>query len=113
MGNLFGISSPFASAINKLVQMIWAGILWFVCSIPVVTAGAATTALYEVLLKMEKDQEGYVGVSFLRAFRDNIKSATLVWILLLAAKVVFGVNLFYYAVFGSSQFAVQLSLIHI
>ena len=107
MGNLFGISSPFASAINKLVQMIWARILWFVCSIPVVTAGAATTALYEVLLKMEKDQEGYVGASFLRAFRDNIKSATLVWILLLAAKVVFGVNLFYYAVFGSSQFAVQ------
>ena len=107
MANFFGINSPFASAVNKLVQMIWAGILWFVCSIPVVTAGAATTALYEVLLKMEKDQEGYVGASFLRAFRENMKSATLVWILLLAAKVVFGVNLFYYAVFGSSQFAVQ------
>lgn len=64
MGNLFGISSPFASAINKLVQMIWAGILWFVCSIPVVTAGAATTALYEVLLKMERIRRGMSGLPF-------------------------------------------------
>ncbi|MEZ3444080.1 MAG: YesL family protein [Lachnospiraceae bacterium] len=107
MVNLFSINSPFASAVNKLVQMIWVGILWFVCSIPLVTVGAATTALYEVLLKMEKNQEGYLGISFLRAFRENIKNATLVWIPLFAAEIVFGVNLFYYAVFGGSSFRVQ------
>lgn len=105
--NLFSINSPFASAVNKLVQMIWAGILWFVCSIPIVTIGAATTALYEVLLKMEKNQEGYVGVSFLRAFRENMRNATLVWLPLFAAEVVLGVNLFYYAVFGGGRFPVQ------
>lgn len=103
----FSINSPFAAAVNKLVQMIWVGILWFVCSIPLVTVGAATTALYEVLLKMEKDQEGYLSISFLCAFRENIKNATLVWIPLFAAGVVFGVNLFYYAVFGGSSFRVQ------
>ena len=105
--NFFSINSPFAAAVNKLVQMLWVGILWFVCSIPLVTAGAATTALYEVLLKMEKNQEGYIGASFLRAFGKNIKSATLVWIPLFAAEIVFGVNLFYYAVFGGSSFRVQ------
>ena len=107
MVNLFSINSPFAAAVNKLVQMIWAGLLWFVCSIPLVTVGAATTALYEVLLKMEKNQEGYVGASFLRAFVKNLKSATLVWIPLFAAEVVFGVNLFYYAVLGGRAFLVQ------
>ena len=105
--NLFGINSPFAAAVNKLVQMIYVGILWFVCSIPIITVGAATTALYEVLLKMEKNQEGYVGASFLRAFRKNLKSATPVWIPLLIAEVVFGFNLFYYAVLGGGQFPVQ------
>lgn len=105
--SLFSINSPFAAAVNKLVQMLWIGILWFVCSIPVVTIGAATTALYEVLLKMEKNQEGYIGVSFLRAFVKNVKSATLVWIPLAFAGAVFGMNLFYYAVFGGSQFRVQ------
>lgn len=107
MVNLFGINSPFAVAVGKLVQMLYVGVLWFVCSIPVVTVGAATEALYEVLLKMEKNQEGYVSVSFFRAFRQNLKSATLVWIPLLLAKVVFGVNLFYYAVLGGGQFPVQ------
>ena len=29
MVNLFGINSPFAAAVNKLVQMIYVGILWF------------------------------------------------------------------------------------
>ena len=110
MVNPFGINSPFAVAVNKLVQMIYVGILWFVCSIPVITAGAATTALYEVLLKMEKNQEGYVSVSFFRAFRKNLKSATLVWIPLLVAEVVFGFNLFYYAVFGGGQFPVQCAV---
>lgn len=107
MANLFGINSPFAVAVNKLMQMIGVGILWFVCSIPVVTIGAATTALYEVLLKMEKNQEGYIITSFLRAFRKNLKSATLVWIPLLIAEIVFGFNLFYYAILGSGQFPVQ------
>lgn len=107
MVNPFGMNSLFAAAVNKLVQMIYVGILWFVCSIPVVTAGAATTAMYEVLLKMEKNQEGYVSASFFRAFRKNLKSATPVWIPLLVAEVVFGFNLFYYAVLGGGQFPVQ------
>lgn len=107
MVNLFGINSPFATAVNKLIQMIYIGILWFVCSIPIVTIGAATTALYEVLLKMEKNQEGYISVSFFRGFRKNLKSATLVWIPLLLSQIVFGFNLFYYAVLGGGQFPVQ------
>lgn len=107
MVGLFGMNSPFAAAVSKLVQMIYVGLLWFVCSIPIITVGAANTALYEVLLKMEKNQEGYVSVSFFRTFRNNLKGATLVWIPLLAAEVIFGVNLFYYAVFGGGQFPVQ------
>lgn len=104
---MFGINSPFAAAVNKLVQMIYVGILWFACSIPIITMGAATTALYEVLLKMEKNQEGYVGASFLRAFRKNLKSTVPVWIPLFIAEVVFGFNLFYYAVLGGGQFPIQ------
>lgn len=107
MVNLFHINSPFAAAVNKLIQMVYVGILWFVCSVPVVTMGAATTALYEVLLMMEKNQEGYIATSFFRAFRKNFKSAALVWIPLLFAEIVFGVNLFYYGVLGGGQFPVQ------
>ena len=105
--NFFSLNSPFARGITKLVQMLYAGVLWFLFSLPVITVGAATTALYEVLMKLEKDQENYIGRSFLNAFRRNLRSATLAWLPVLLAEIVFGVNLFYYAVPGGGQFPVQ------
>ncbi len=101
------IDSPIARAINKFVQMIYIGLLWFLCSLPVLTAGAATTALYEVLLKMQKDEEGAVGTAFFRGFRSNLKCSLPVWIPILLAEAVFGVNLFYYAILGGREFLVQ------
>ena len=101
------IDSPIARAINKFVQIIYVGLLWFLCSLPVLTAGAATTALYEVLLKMQKDEEGTVGTAFFRGFRSNLKCSLPVWIPILLAEAVFGVNLFYYAILGGREFLVQ------
>ena len=105
--NLFGLNSPFARGVNKLVMMLYAGALWFLCSIPIVTMGAATAALYEVLLKAVKNQEGYVGGSFFRAFRGNLKQGLQLGIPLLLAQIVFAFNLFYYSVLGGEGFRVQ------
>lgn len=101
------IDSPVARGINKFVQMIYAGLLWFLCSIPVLTIGASTAALYEVLLRMQKDEEGAIGAAFFRGFRSNLKASLPVWIPLLLVQVMFGVNLFYYAVLGGGEFPVQ------
>lgn len=101
------IDSPVARGITKFTQMIYAGLLWFICSIPVVTLGAATTALYEVLLKLQKDEEGAIGRSFFRGFRNNLKSATLAWLPILGSELVFGLNLFYYAILGGGECPVQ------
>lgn len=101
------IDSPFARGIKKLTQLIYAGLLWFICSIPIVTLGAATTALYEVLLKLQKDEEGAIGRAFFRGFRGSLKSATLVWMPILAVELVFGLNLFYYAILGGGEYPVQ------
>ena len=101
------IDSPIARTINKFVQMIYVGLLWFLCSLPILTVGAATAALYEVLLKMQKDEEGAVGTAFFRGFRSNLKCSLPVWIPILLAEAVFGVNLFYYAILGGREFLVQ------
>lgn len=101
------IDSPVARGINKFVQMIYAGLLWFLCSIPVLTIGASTAALYEVLMKMQKDEEGAIGAAFFRGFRSNLKPSLPVWIPLLLVQVMFGVNLFYYAILGGGEFPVQ------
>lgn len=105
--NFFSLNSPLARGINKLVMMLYAGILWFVCSIPIVTSGAATAALYEVMLKAVKNQEGYVGSSFFKAFRANLKQGIQLGVPLLLAEIVFAVNVFYYGVLGGEGFRVQ------
>lgn len=108
--SLFSLNSPFARGVNKLVMMLYVGILWFLCSIPVFTAGASTAALYEVLLKAVKNQEGYVGGSFFRAFRGNLKQGLQLGIPLLLAQIVFAFNLFYYGVLGGEGFRIQTAV---
>lgn len=108
--NLFSLNSPFARGMRKLVMMLYAGFLWFLCSVPIVTAGAAAAALYEVLLPAVKDREGYIGSSFFRAFRGNLRQGIPLGLLTLAAGVVAAVNAFYYGVLGGKAFRLQAAL---
>lgn len=108
--NLFNLNSPFARGVNKLVTMLYVGILWFLCSIPVLTMGAATAALYEVMMKMVKDQEGYIAANFFRAFRQNLKQGLQLGIPLLLAQIVFAFDFIYYSVFWEEGYRIQTIL---
>ena len=105
--NLFSLNSPFARGINKLVMMLYVGILWFLCSLPILTMGAATAALYEVLFQAVKDQEGYIARRFFQAFRGNLKQGLQVGIPLVLAQVVFAFDFFYYSLFWGEGYQVQ------
>lgn len=108
--NLFNLNSPFARGVNKLVTMLYVGMLWFLCSIPVLTMGAAMAALYEVMMKVVKDQEGYIAASFFRAFRQNLKQGLQLGIPLLLAQIVFAFDFLYYSVFWEEGYQVQTIL---
>lgn len=78
MGTLFAFDSPLWRSIDRILRFLWLSILWFICSIPIITIGASTTALYSVMLKYVKNNDGYLTASFLKAFRENFKQATAV-----------------------------------
>lgn len=105
--NIFSMNSSPMRGIRKIVELMYLGILWFLCSVPIITLGAATAALYEVLLKAVKDREGYLTGSFFRAFRDDLGQGIRIWLPIMAAQILFAVNLFYYAVLGGGNFPVQ------
>ena len=44
--NIFGFDGGFVSVFERIFDGFVLGILWLLCSLPVVTAGASTTALY-------------------------------------------------------------------
>lgn len=91
MGRLFDLDSPLFSFLNKLADLIYLNILTILCCIPVFTVGASMTALNYVVLKMVRNEEGYVTKAFFKSFKQNFKQATIIWlILLLAAGILIG-----------------------
>lgn len=81
MGNLLSINSPLWNITNKILNFVWLSLLWLVFSLPIVTVGASTAALYTVMLAYVKNQEGYLTSSFFQAFRQNFKKATVIWVI--------------------------------
>ena len=80
---IFSYESKISQALIKLCYSCWLNILWVVCSIPVFTMGAATTALYDVSLKIVRDEETSLTRQFFKSFRSNFRQATVLWMILL------------------------------
>ena len=89
---LFSYDSTFSQAVLRVASSCYLNLLWFVCSIPVFTAGAATAALYAVTLKLAEDDTGHLTERFFRAFRQNFRQATVLWLILLAGGVVLALD---------------------
>lgn len=95
-GNLFNMNNPVWKYLGRIWDAIWLTILWTVFSLPVITIGASTTALFYVAGKIVKDEEGSVLKQFAAAFRNNFKQATVIWLILAVIGMILGVNLWFY-----------------
>ena len=67
--------------LGKVADFMFLNLLWIVCSIPIITIGASTTAMYSVMLRLVKNEEGYIVKGFLKAFKENFRQSTLMWLL--------------------------------
>lgn len=78
---LFDLDSPLITFLNKVADLMWLNILTLICCIPVVTAGAAFTAMHYMALKIIRNEECYITKGFFKSFIANFKQATLIWLL--------------------------------
>lgn len=81
MSKLFAYDNPIWTFMGKVADVIILSILWFLFSLPIVTIGASTSALYYVTLKLAEDKEGYLFQSFLKGFKENFIQSTIIWAL--------------------------------
>ena len=88
----FSYESKFSQLLLKLCYACYLNLLWFVCSLPIVTIGASTTALYYCCLKIVRDEDNHVGAMFFRSFRENFKQATVLWLILLGVGLFLGAD---------------------
>ncbi|MCR4707714.1 MAG: YesL family protein [Clostridiales bacterium] len=80
----FSYESKFSQLVLKLCYACFLNLLWFICSIPIITIGASTAALYYTSFKIVREEDNHAGAMFFRAFRDNFKQATVLWLIMLA-----------------------------
>ena len=81
----FSVDSPLYRFLSKLLDVIKLNFLWLLFSIPLITIGASTVAAMSVALKMVDDEEGYIGRGFFKAFKENWKQGTALWLITAAA----------------------------
>ena len=80
--NVLSEDSIFGQIFGFLGNMIALNILWLVTSLPIVTIGASTTAMYYTALKLHKDKDVTVWKAFFHSFKQNFMQATAIWAVL-------------------------------
>ena len=93
LNRLFSPDGSFMDFLTQVADVLLAGVLWLVCSIPVVTIGASTAAMYQVLLNVLDGREDGVLRDFFGAFRHRFGFYTKLWLVLLALGLFCGLDL--------------------
>ncbi len=83
MGKLFNLDSPILKVLGTLADLCLLNIMTLICCLPIFTIGASVTAMHYVLLKMVRNEEGYVWKDFWKSFKENFRQATCIWLILL------------------------------
>lgn len=93
MGGFFSIDGAFAKYGGKLWDLIWINILTILCSIPIITSGAAVAAMHYVVLKILRDEEYKITAAFFRSFTMNLRQGLIIQIIFLAAAYLLSITL--------------------
>ena len=92
--------SKIGAVLTAVIEIVTAGLLWLLCSLPIVTLGASSTALYYATVKSIRHERGGLTKSFFKAFRRDFKTATLIWLLFFAAGALFAADVWAFSRMG-------------
>lgn len=76
----FKWDSPFMQAATVVTYYVLLNIICLIYSIPIITAGAAISAKYYMGMKLARKEDIYLLKDYNKAFKNNFKQATKVWI---------------------------------
>ncbi len=81
MHHFFSEDNPAFAALSFFADMVIVSILWLVCSLPVVTCGAASAALYYAVTKTLRHKRGYVSREFFHGMKMCLKQGIVIWLI--------------------------------
>lgn len=92
LDHIFSSENAVFRTMNTIGYIWYLNILWVICSLPIITIGASTSALVYSCLKL-RNQEGYVTRNFMKSFRDNFKQSTLLFLIYAVVGVILVLDL--------------------
>lgn len=95
MGKFFNFDNPVLAWMGRVGDAIFLSAFWVLCSLPIFTIGASSTALYYSFQKVIKNNRGYVWKEFYQAFKANFKQSTIIWLTVLGIYAVSIVDIFF------------------
>lgn len=94
MGKIFNRDNLVWSFIGKLADMLLLTVLWAVFSLPLVTIGASTTALYYCSQQLVSNTDEHLAESFVASFRKSFRQSTITWGVTLVSGIILVVDMY-------------------
>lgn len=77
---------------SRIFELLLLNLLFVLTSLPLVTIGASAAALFAVNLKLVKNEESYITKEYFHAFRQNLKPASISFLLFITIGGLFSFN---------------------
>ena len=107
---LFDLDSPIMQFISRFCDIVILNIVFLITCIPIFTIGAANTALYDVVFRMDTNREGKLLATYFRSFRENFRQSTVLWLILLLFGVATYLNMTRFSVLGENSYLLGYGL---
>lgn len=82
MLNLFSMDGLIYKVSIVIYNLLVLNFLWLIFSIPIITIGGSTTALFYVVGKIIRGENYKLLSDFWKSFKLNIRQATVIWVIL-------------------------------
>jgi len=90
---LFRVDGPVYNFGNWVFRFFYLNTLWVLFSLPIVTIGASTTALFYVTHKWAAGEDPPIWQSFWKSYRQNFRQGLVIWVILGAFMLVIFLNI--------------------
>jgi uncharacterized membrane protein YesL len=113
MKDLFSINGGAYKVMTFIYRILVLNFLCCICIIPVISAGAAITALYYCIGKIVRNEEINEFKDYFRSFRENFKQGTIIWVILCSIFFIGYFNLNYstnLGALGNVLFIIQIPI---
>lgn len=101
---LFDPDSLVMHFISRFCDIVVLNVVFLLTCIPLFTIGAANAALYDVVFRMDTDREEKLLAAYFRAFRENFRQSTQLWLALLLFGAATCLNMTRFSFLGESSY---------